>query len=137
MGNRKNLCPEDCGNLKSEIAEYCRPCSDRIRVGPRHGCWKGGRIIDGEGYAKVYKPDDPRANLGRYMKEHIVVMEEKLGRQLLSHESVHHKNGNRADNRIENLELWSKHQPAGQRVEDKLKWAYEIIELYGGGERNS
>ena len=58
-------------------------------------------------------------------------MERMLGRPLLDHENVHHKNGNRQDNRPDNLELWSKVQPAGQRVEDKLAWAREIIALYG------
>jgi hypothetical protein len=54
-----------------------------------------------------------------------------IGRPLFTHENVHHRNGNRSDNRLENLELWSSSQPPGQRVEDKVTWAREIIELYG------
>lgn len=60
-----------------------------------------------------------------------MVMAEHIGRALLPDENVHHKNGDRADNRIENLELWSKFQPAGQRVSDKLAWAREILARYG------
>jgi hypothetical protein len=59
-------------------------------------------------------------------------MAEMIGRPLLPEETVHHKNGNRADNREDNLELWSSRNPKGQRIPDKLKYAHEILSLYGG-----
>lgn len=92
-----------------------------------------GHVTRG-GYKMAWAPDHPMATNNGHVLEHRLVMADHLGRNLRDDEQVHHRNGDRLDNRLENLELWSTSQPAGQRVIDKVKWAREILERYGDEE---
>ena len=79
--------------------------------------------LDKDGYIRVM-------NNGKYVSAHRLIMGKHMGRELTSDENVHHINGVRHDNRVENLEIWSTSQPSGQRVSDKIRWAREIIDKY-------
>lgn len=87
------------------------------------------KYVGKDGYVILKKIDHPNANRGK-IGEHRYRMSEHLGRPLRPKETVHHKNGQRSDNRLENLELWSTSQPSGQRVEDKTAWAKEWLAEY-------
>ena len=67
--------------------------------------WKGGKTTNSDGYIKLYMPTHPFSCKAGFVYEHRYVMEQHIGRHLLKHEIVHHKNGNKKENRIENLEL--------------------------------
>lgn len=91
-----------------------------------------GRRVNKYGYVDVKLPADHlEAKANGWALEHRAVMSDMIGRALLPEETVHHKNGERADNRPQNLELWTSRHPKGQRIEDVLQFAHEIIDLYG------
>lgn len=103
----------------------------RVRIGV--GATKKNKY----GYVLEFLPNHPSARESdRWVMQHRRVMSDHLGRPMAKHENVHHINGIRDDNRIENLELWVVRQPAGQRVEDLVEWANWIIDTYGGDAKN-
>lgn len=121
-------CGEKTGNKKSI---RCRPCNQKFRVKENHPRFKGGRNLTPRGYVYLSgNPGHPNANPHGSIAEHTLVMSQILGRPLTKDENVHHKNGIKSDNRPENLELWSRSQPPGQRVSDKIDWAIEILKSY-------
>jgi hypothetical protein len=115
------------GALKGKHRRFIPHHGGKDYIGEARKQWKGGRLTTDEGYAKVRVGD---IGARRYILEHRHVMEEHLGRPLLPTENVHHLNGDKLDNRLENLELWNRSQPCGQRPSDKVAWAIEMLELY-------
>lgn len=121
--------------VKTRPSLICQRCGrsftvDPVRLGSAkfcsHECYRpNGREghTNKQGYKKVWDGD-------RLVLEHRLVMGNHLNRSLCAHEQVHHKNGDRSDNRLENLEVWVTSQPAGQRIEDLIKYAKEILAEY-------
>lgn len=104
--------------------ELCYPCANKQKTKAdrsfgKGGYWKGGKMTDGGGYIliKLFTGDPyfSMANTERYVLEHRLVMAKHLGRNLKRAEVVHHKNGIRDDNRIENLELSPSRSEHGYR----------------------
>jgi hypothetical protein len=101
---------EGCGaafkpDRASRPARFCsKKCSTKAAAAKR----AKGFVMSPNGYRLLYRPDHPRATKAGYIMEHRLVMEEALGRPLLTSEVVHHRNGQRADNCPENLEVMLK-----------------------------
>jgi hypothetical protein len=105
----KRTCPK-CGGKKEFYSKTCRRCTvwPKPLLGVKreqHPTWKGGTEIDRDGYVRTYAPDHPWPRRARYVLEHIRVMELSIGRRLLPGEVVHHRDHDRRNNALDNLEL--------------------------------
>lgn len=117
---------EDC-NDEIKALKLCNKHYKRlVRNGDPLILKQKGYHVSPDGYVKVRD----KTKRYKYIFKHRLVMEIYLGRPLVKDENVHHINGNKLDNRIENLELWNTKQPKGQRTEDKIKYAKEILNQY-------
>lgn len=121
-----------CSDCPEPISDYaprdrCRRCS----INARRSTLPSRRETNRKGYVTVSGHHGHlNASAHGVIYEHVLVMSQKIGRPLEPGENVHHLNGQRDDNRPENLELWSTKQPPGQRIEDKVAWAKEILATY-------
>ncbi len=99
-----------CGDVphKPPPSELRKKNTSLAHKGKRSCHWKGGRVKDTRGYIRIWKPKHANTQRSGYILEHRLVMSDYLERCLESWEMVHHKNGIRDDNRIENLELMTK-----------------------------
>lgn len=139
LGRRRQA--PTCSVDGCEREPYARNwCQTHYRRWMKHGDVRADipiRVVDGtgsisHGYRKVpVPPADAHLFPGEsQVLEHRLVMARHLGRPLEPDEVVHHVNGRRTDNRLENLELWSTGHPKGQRKEDKVAWAVEVLSRY-------
>lgn len=90
--------------------------------------WRGGKRLH-EGYVEVYCPNHPNANVRKCVYEHQLVMEKRIGRYLKKEEVVHHIDGNKSNNDINNLLLLTNSDHA--KLHAILKRSYKRMNKEG------
>lgn len=122
------LCRCDCGNelfivgvkLRGNLIKSCG-------TGKCRYLWATRRIKTSSGYIAIKNNTHPNASKRGYVLEHRLVMSQSIGRPIKDSETVHHKNGVKDDNRLENLELWDGNHSKGTRVSDKINDALNYL----------
>jgi len=137
-GHVQWLCSCDCGSekvttgskLKRGLIKSCGCLSKGKPKGWNTGKFCCLRKKGSDGYALYKKPSHPRAFNRGFVLEHRLIFEKYIGRYLKKSDTIHHKNGIKTDNRIENLELWTNNHPKGQRVEDMVLFCVDYLKEY-------
>lgn len=141
FGAKNVYCSRKCvrsAQKAAKISRACMHCGGPLNLGRKfcsRACYvafansdknprrHGSTVVTKDGYVAQMVH-------GRAVAQHRVIMEQHLGRALAPGETIHHKNGVRTDNRIENLELWAGNHRRGQRVADMVAWAKETLQRY-------
>ncbi len=99
-----------------------RKVSAETKAKQSQAMFKGGighKKVRNDGYVSIYFPEHPKSNNEGYIMEHILVMECNIGRHLKDDEVVHHRNHNRADNRLINLQLMTFKEHAALHMKER------------------
>ena len=102
---RIKRCSWECYVQTRPLPKTCFKKGHKSPSGERHPFWKGGKRIRSDRYVEVITEERYKTGARKYIFEHRLVMEKHIKRKLLPNEIVHHKNGIKHDNRIENLEI--------------------------------
>jgi len=137
-GNRRQwlACP-DCGKERwvtlgkgQPLYRYCKKCANTRRIAENHPRWKGGKRITSKYVEVRLRPDSPFYSMAHrgYVYEHRLIMAQHLGRCLRKEEVVHHLNGIKTDNRLQNLGLVSPNSHNRQSLIQQLQHRIRDLE---------